>query len=86
METIEVDMQTKTVIINGKPWKINAQAKLHYRHLVKMVFNVEKDSTEVFTVTFSGGYLDKPNGSLTEGEYVKVREGMIFNVANTGGA
>lgn len=37
----------------------------------------------VFTVTYRRGQGSKPEGSLVEGESVKVKDGMIFNVTRT---
>ena len=37
----------------------------------------------LITVTYRRGHGEKPEGSLTEGASVRVKEGMIFNVAHT---
>jgi Multiubiquitin len=37
----------------------------------------------MFTVTYRRGEGNKPEGTLVEGETVKVKEGMIFNVTAT---
>jgi hypothetical protein len=37
----------------------------------------------VYTVTYRKGEGHKPEGTLTEGERVKVKDGMIFNVTAT---
>jgi hypothetical protein len=37
----------------------------------------------VFTITFRKGAGHKPEGSLLEGQLIKVKEGMIFNVEST---
>ena len=37
----------------------------------------------VFTITYRRGHGDKPEGSLVEGETVKIKKGMIFNVTAT---
>ena len=37
----------------------------------------------VFTITYRKGHGHKPEGTLLEGQTVKVKEGMIFNVTAT---
>lgn len=37
----------------------------------------------IYTVTYRKGDGHKPEGTLTEGERVKVKDGMIFNVTAT---
>jgi hypothetical protein len=37
-----------------------------------------------YTVEFENGPLSNPEGSLTPGKSVKVREGMVFSVTETG--
>ena len=37
----------------------------------------------MFTVTYTRGEGHKPQGTLVEGETVKVKDGMIFNVTAT---
>ncbi len=41
------------------------------------------NETTVYTVTYKRGLGNKPEGTLVEGDTVKVKEGMIFNVART---
>jgi len=36
-----------------------------------------------FTITYRKGHGNKPDGNLAEGELVKVKDGMIFNVTAT---
>ena len=37
----------------------------------------------IFTITFKRGHGDKPEGILVEGDTVKLKDGMIFNVTRT---
>jgi hypothetical protein len=37
----------------------------------------------VFTVTFRKGPLENPEGTLTPGETVEIKDGMIFDVTAT---
>lgn len=37
-----------------------------------------------YSVTYKKGHGNKPEGDLAQGESVKVKDGMIFNVSETG--
>ena len=37
-----------------------------------------------YSVKYKNGYGDRPEGTLSKGEYVRVKDGMIFNVSETG--
>lgn len=72
-----------TIIINGRPRQVTAK-ELTFAEVVRLAFEdaVFNDST-IYTVTFKRGGGNKPEGTLVEGESIKIKDGMIFNVART---
>ena len=75
--------KSTTIIVNGRPKTVVAK-DLSFAEIVRQAFDdaVFNDVT-IYTITFKRGHGDKTEGTLVEGESVKVKEGMIFNVART---
>lgn len=72
-----------TVIVNGtqKTWN---DVDISFQELVKLAFGkfVENDRT-CYTVTYAKGRGNKPQGSMVNGDVVRIRNKMIFNVTAT---
>jgi Multiubiquitin len=72
-----------TIVVNGRE-KIVAQRELSFRELVALAFdNPATAGNTVYTIPYRRGEGNKPEGTLVEGESVKVKNGMIFNVTAT---
>ena len=72
-----------TIIVNGRQ-KVVTKKELTFAEIIALAFDpIPTGPNIVFTVTYRRGEGNKPEGSLTEGEAVKVKEGMIFNVTAT---
>ncbi|HKY09691.1 MAG TPA: multiubiquitin domain-containing protein, partial [Candidatus Binatia bacterium] len=72
-----------TIIVNGreKEW---AKKKISFEEVVAIAFPVPPaGQCIVYTVTYHQGPPHRPEGTLTEGDSVKVRDGMVFNVRFT---
>lgn len=70
-----------TVIVNGRPKVVTAR-ELSFAEIVTLA-GLPTGPTMVFTVTYTRGEGHKPQGTLVEGETVKVKDGMVFNVTAT---
>jgi len=71
------------IIVNGRE-KIVSKMELTFDQLVKLAFdNPPTGEFICFTITFRRGQGNKPEGTLVEGDSVKVKKGMIFNVTAT---
>lgn len=71
------------IIVNGRE-KIVTQQELSYWEVVRLAFdNPQINENIVYTVTYKRGPHDKPEGTMVEGDSVKVKSGMIFNVTRT---
>ncbi|MGS2724869.1 multiubiquitin domain-containing protein [Porticoccus sp. GXU_MW_L64] len=76
--------KTITVIVNGRNKEIPKNDDLTFDALVALAFdNPPKGELICFTITYRKGQGNKPEGTLPEGESVKPKEGMIFNVTAT---
>jgi hypothetical protein len=77
------DPKQITIIVNGRAKQVPKE-EMTFEELVALAFdNPPSGSNIVFTVTYRKGHGNKPEGTLTQGEMVKVKEGMIFNVTAT---
>jgi hypothetical protein len=70
-----------TIIVNGRE-KVVTEKELSFAEIVAMA-NLPGGPNMVFTVTYRRGEGHKPEGTLVEGETVKIKDGMIFNVTAT---
>ena len=72
-----------TIVVNGRQ-KTVAEKELSFARVVGLAFeNPPSGPNILFTVTFRRGEGNKPEGTLVEGDTVRVKEGMIFNVTAT---
>lgn len=75
--------KTFTIIVNGRE-KTVTERELTADDLVKLAFeNPPTGEFICFTITYRRGQGNKPEGTLEEGETVKLKKGMIFNVTAT---
>lgn len=72
--------EATTIIVNGREKEVN-EKELTFADLVSLS-GLPTGPTIIFTVTFRRGEGNK-EGSLVEGESVKIKDGMIFNVTST---
>jgi hypothetical protein len=69
------------IIVNGRE-KVVAGKKISYAQVVRLAF-AAVDPETIYTVTYKKGPPANPEGSMVEGDEVKIDCGMIFNVTPT---
>src|ERR1700733_12293930 len=71
------------IIVNGR--KKDASTKiLTFNQVVALAFNpVPRGPNVQFSVTYRKGPKKDPEGTMTEGETVRIKDGMIFDVTET---
>ena len=78
------DKKLVTIIVEGSPheWP---KGEITYEQVVTLeVPNYAEHPEVTYSVTYKRGHGDKPEGILSRGASVKVKEGMVFNVSETG--
>jgi hypothetical protein len=75
---------TVTVVVNGKPRQIQKKATLSFWDVVKLAFDNPQTGDGIqYTIQYTRGEGNKPAGALVEGQSVKVKDGMEFDVTPT---
>ncbi len=58
--------------------------RISYKEVIELAFgNYSDDPNTTYTVDYSRGPKENPEGSLTKGHGVEVKSGMVFNVTET---
>lgn len=73
-----------TIVVEGTPheWQ---KGEISYAELVSLEVPGYPQHPEVtYSVTYQRGHGNKPEGILPPGATVKVKDGMVFNVSETG--
>ncbi len=70
------------IIVNAqpKPWD---DETINYSQVVDLAFPPPHKETEIFTVQYSCGPKGNSQGTLVDGQRVKVRNRMVFDVTRT---
>ncbi len=77
-----MDKET-TIIINGRQLQV-AGKEISFSQVVALAFPTPPAGQNImFSVTYRRGHGNKPEGTLVEGQSVRLHEGMIFNVTST---
>ncbi len=78
------DDKTVSIVVNGRLRTVPKNAELSYEELVRLAFDNPPTGDDVqFTIQFMRGNGNKPAGTLVEGQTVKVKDGMEFDVTAT---
>ena len=77
--------KTITIVVDGTPHQVPKDEYITYAAVVTLAYPDYPQHTEItYSVTYTRGHGDKPEGILNPGESVKVKEGMSFCVNRTG--
>ncbi len=70
------------IYVNGTPhaWE---EKEISYAQVVLFAFP-DGDQTLIYSITYKNGHGDKPEGTLSPGGSVKVKDEMSFRVSPTG--
>ncbi len=77
--------KTVTITVDGTPYEVPKKDFITYEEVVTLAYPDYPQHPEMtYSVTYSRGHGDKPEGILSPGGKVKVKEGMAFRVNRTG--
>jgi hypothetical protein len=83
MENENKSDKSVTIIVNTLPKEWD-EKKISYQQVIILAFgSYSEDPKIIYTVEYFRGEKDQHEGSLTKGENVKVKDGMVFNVTKT---
>ncbi len=75
--------QDLIIIVNGRERKAESK-ELTFNQVVELAFGqVDPNPNICYTITYKRGPGQNPEGSMVEGDSVKINKGMIFNVTRT---
>lgn len=79
------DDKTVTIIVEGTPHEWPKNEDISYEQVIRLeVPDYDKHPEITYSVTYKRGHGNKPEGILSPGASVKVKEGMVFSVSETG--
>lgn len=77
--------KTITIVVDGTPHEVPKKEDITYAEVVTLAYpDYPQDPEITYSVTYTRGHSGKPEGILTPGGSVKVKEGMAFRVDRTG--
>ena len=78
------DHDTKfTIIVNARPRELT-HSELSFINVAQLAFeNATINETTAYTVTYKHGPKENPEGTMVNGDSVKIKSKMIFNVTAT---
>ena len=84
-DTIVVeDHKTVTIVVEGTPHEWPEEYITYAQVVTLEVPNYSQHPEITYAVRYKNGPRNKPEGTLPPGGTIKVREGMIFSVSETG--
>ncbi|MBT9465543.1 multiubiquitin domain-containing protein [Hydrogenophaga sp.] len=77
--------KTVTIVVEGKPYDWPKNTDISYDQVVKLeVPDYTPQSNITYSVKWTKGHGEKPEGILVPGASVKVKDGIRFTVSETG--
>ena len=77
--------KTVTIVVNGTPHEVPKKEKITYDEVVTLAYPDYPQHREItYSVTYTRGHGERPEGILSPGGSVKVKEGMAFSAKRTG--
>lgn len=76
--------KTFTIIVNGAEHSWSEDTISHAQVVTLDVPDYEQHPEVVYSVKYTRGHGNKPEGILAPGASVKVKDGMVFSVQDTG--
>ncbi len=79
------EKKTVTIVVEGSPHEWPKDELITYAQVVTLEVPDFAQHPEItYSVKYKRGHGNKPEGTLSPGGSVKVKEGMVFSVSQTG--
>ena len=79
------DQKEVTIIVEGTAHQWPKNTDISYEQVVTLEVPGYPEHLDItYAVTYKNGHGEKPEGILSPGATVKVKDGMVFNVSETG--
>ncbi|MES0020212.1 multiubiquitin domain-containing protein [Mesorhizobium sp. M0036] len=76
--------KTVTIIVNGRAKTLPKKEEISFDEVVEIAFPGHPTGDGIqYTVQYTRGQGNKPAGTLVEGQSVKIKDGMEFDVTST---
>jgi hypothetical protein len=75
----EPNAKSTTITVNGRTKEVAAK-ELSFAEVVALADGLPSGENITYTVTFRRGQGEKPEGTLVDGQMLKVKDGMIVSV------
>lgn len=73
-----------TIVVNGTPHQVEKE-RITYEEVVTLAFpDFPQHPERTYSVTYKNGHGNKPEGILSPGSNLLVKDGMQFKVKHTG--
>lgn len=83
-ETVHEKVKKVEITINGEKFIVE-KGEMTYEEIVTLAFpDFPQHPERTYSVKYKKGHGHKPEGILTPGESVKIKDEMIFHVKHTG--
>ena len=79
---VTVVLDEITIIVNARPKPVKVRS-LSFADIVVLAFGAQAGAGTAYTISYRKGPRKNPEGTLVEGQTVKIKEGMVFNVSAT---
>jgi hypothetical protein len=80
----EERQKTVAIVVNGRPKTLPKKEVLTFEEVIALAFENPPTGDGIqYTVQYTRGHGNKPSGTLVEGQSVKIKERMEFDVTST---
>jgi hypothetical protein len=77
-------MKLINIVVNGQPFEVEKN-EITYAEVATLAFaDYPQHPERTYSITYKRGHGNKPEGILSPGGHVKVKDGMVFTVKHTG--
>lgn len=77
--------KTITIVVNGTPFDVPKREMITYQEVAALAYPDFAQHPEMtYSITYTRGHNDRPEGILNKGDQIKVKKDMQFRVNRTG--